>query len=129
MSETIAPNAAELIDLDFFKDDTTARLLGVITALGGEVYVLKAMVNRLTVALENQGVVSAETLAEAGASEAHRAWQAVALGAAVTLQGLYGLLEAGWSQGPTAPLDWLGAACIPLVWVGLKALDAGRNAL
>jgi hypothetical protein len=76
MSETIAPNAAELIDLDFFKDDTTARLLGVITALGGEVYVLKAMVNRLTVALENQGVVSAETLAEAGASEAHRAWQA-----------------------------------------------------
>ncbi len=76
MPETVAPNAAELIDLDFFKDDTTQRLLGVITALGGEVYVLKAMVNRLTVALENQGVVTDDILAAAATSEAHRAWQA-----------------------------------------------------
>ena len=34
MAETAEPNAAELIELDFFQDQTTARLLGVITALG-----------------------------------------------------------------------------------------------
>ena len=73
MDET---KAAELIDLDFFKDDTTQRLLGVITALGGEVYVLKAMVNRLTVALEQQGVITDDVLATAARSESHRSWQA-----------------------------------------------------
>ena len=76
MSEANKATGADLIDLDFFKDDTTQRLLGVITALGGEVYVLKAMVNRLTGALENQGVVTADILADAAASETHRAWQA-----------------------------------------------------
>ncbi len=69
-------DGSELIDLDFFKDDTTQRLLGVITALGGEVYVLKALVHRLTVALEQQGVVTDGILAEAAASDAHRSWQA-----------------------------------------------------
>jgi hypothetical protein len=69
-------NAEEVIDLDFFPDQTTARLLGMITALGGEVYVLKAIVHRLTVALECQGVVTGDILGEAAASEAHAAWQA-----------------------------------------------------
>ena len=76
MSETTEPNAAELIELDFFQDQTTARLLGVITALGGEVYVLKAVVHRLTVALESQGILSEEILSEAGTSPVHRTWQA-----------------------------------------------------
>jgi len=76
MPETKAQNAAELIDLDFFKDPTTARLLGVITALGGEVYVLKALVQRLTVALESQGVVTDEILQQAGESAPYRDWLA-----------------------------------------------------
>jgi len=75
MPKTTEPNAAELIDLDFFKDPTTARLLGVITALGGEVYVLKAMVHRLTAVLESQGILTDDILREAEESEAHRAWQ------------------------------------------------------
>ena len=62
MSNSGEAKVAELIDLDFFQDSTTQRLLGVITALGGEVYVLKAMVNRLTVALEQQGVVTGDIL-------------------------------------------------------------------
>ena len=76
MSETAEPNAADLIELDFFKDQTTSRLLGVITALGAEVYVLKAVVHRLTVALESQGILSDEILGAAAASQAHLAWQA-----------------------------------------------------
>ncbi len=76
MSDKSIPKAADLIDLDFFHDATTQRLLGVITALGGEVYLLKAMVNRLTVALEQQGVVSDNVLSLAAASDAHLAWQA-----------------------------------------------------
>ena len=76
MSNSGEAKVAELIDLDFFQDSTTQRLLGVITALGGEVYVLKAMVNRLTVALEQQGVVTDDILAQAAASDSHRSWQA-----------------------------------------------------
>ena len=76
MSEKAIPKAGDLIDLDFFQDATTQRLLGVITALGGEVYLLKAMVNRLTVALEQQGVLNADVLSLAANSDAHQAWQA-----------------------------------------------------
>ena len=76
MSEKAIPKAGNLIDLDFFQDATTQRLLGVITALGGEVYLLKAMVNRLTVALEQQGVLNADVLSLAANSDAHQAWQA-----------------------------------------------------
>ena len=76
MSDKAIPKAADLIDLDFFHDATTQRLLGVLTALGGEVYLLKALVNRLTVALEQQGVVSDNVLSLAAASDAHLAWQA-----------------------------------------------------
>ncbi len=76
MAKPEQPNAAELIGLDFFEDQTTARLLGVITALGGEVYVLKALVHRLTTALESQGVVTEDILEQAAASETHRAWRA-----------------------------------------------------
>ena len=75
MSEKAIPKAGNLIDLDFFQDATTQRLLGVITALGGEVYLLKAMVNRLTVALEQQGVLNDDALSLAANSDAHQSWQ------------------------------------------------------
>ena len=76
MSEKSLPKAAELIDLDFFQDATTQRLLGVITALGGEVYLLKAMINRLTIALEQQGILNVDALSHAASSDAHQTWQA-----------------------------------------------------
>lgn len=51
-----------------------ARLMGVITALAAEVYVLKAEVMRLTIALESAGATSESALAAAGQSERMKAW-------------------------------------------------------
>ena len=42
----------------------SARLMGVITALAAEVYVLKAELTRLTIALESGGATSEQALAE-----------------------------------------------------------------
>ena len=52
----------------------SARLMGVITALAAEVYVLKAEVMRLTIALDAAGVAGEAALAEAGRSERMKAW-------------------------------------------------------
>ncbi len=51
-----------------------ARLMGVITALAAEVYVLKAEVMRLSIALDSAGVAGEAALAEAGQSERMKAW-------------------------------------------------------
>ena len=59
---------------DAFNDATTSRLLVTIVALGGEVFVLKAQVERLTRALQAAGVVDAAALARAGEDKAMSAW-------------------------------------------------------
>ena len=67
---------ARIGKLDWFEGSDTGRLLGMITALAGEVFVLKAEVERLRRALDAGGVVGADQLASAGESAAMRAWLA-----------------------------------------------------
>jgi hypothetical protein len=55
-------NDSSRMRLDGFDDPNTARLLGMIVALGGEVFVLKAQVERLTRALQRAGVLDAVAL-------------------------------------------------------------------
>lgn len=59
---------------DAFKDPATSRLLGTIVALGGEVFVLKAQVERLTRALQAAGVVDDAALARVGEDKTMSAW-------------------------------------------------------
>lgn len=53
-----------------------ARLMGVILALAGEVYVLKAEVQRLRVALELRELIDDKALDEAARSPEMERWQA-----------------------------------------------------
>lgn len=64
----------------------TERLLGMIAALGSEVFVLKAEVQRLTRALQSGGALSAAQLEQAGASPELERWMSeeqAAFGAAL----------------------------------------------
>ena len=63
-----------LEDLEFFEKPDTARLLGVIAALGGEVFVLKAQVERLTRALQARGAIDEAALEKAAASPDMARW-------------------------------------------------------
>jgi hypothetical protein len=54
----------------------SARLLGVVMALAGEVFVLKADVARLTAALKEQGGIDDAMLERAENSPAFREWMA-----------------------------------------------------
>ncbi len=56
------------------RDPESARLMGMIVALAGEVFVLKAQVERLTRALEAGGAVDAGRLAAAAAQEGMAKW-------------------------------------------------------
>ena len=56
------------------RDTESARLMGMIVALAGEVFVLKAQVERLTRALEAGGAVDAQRLAAAAAQEGMSKW-------------------------------------------------------
>ncbi len=56
------------------RDPEAARLMGMVMALAGEVFVLKAQVERLTRALEAGGAVDAKRLAAAGAEEGLKKW-------------------------------------------------------
>jgi hypothetical protein len=67
-------SSAPDISLNGFTDPKDARMFGVVMALAGEVYVLKAEVQRLTDALGQGGLVDNETLESAGQSEAMAAW-------------------------------------------------------
>ncbi|MSQ21395.1 MAG: hypothetical protein EXR39_18095 [Betaproteobacteria bacterium] len=51
-----------------------ARLLGVVIALAGEVFVLKAQVARLTTALKERGGIDEDALNRAESSPAFREW-------------------------------------------------------
>lgn len=71
------------------RDPESARLMGMIVALAGEVFVLKAQVERLTRALEAGGAVDAKRLAAAAADEGMAKWFAAE--------------EAAFSRSLTAP--------------------------
>lgn len=67
---------SQLSKLDYPGDANASRQLGMMVALAGEVFVLKAQVERLTRALETAGVMDAARLGEAGESEAMQRWLA-----------------------------------------------------
>jgi hypothetical protein len=71
------------------RDPEAARLMGMVMALAGEVFVLKAQVERLTRALEAGGAVDAQKLAAAAAQEGMTKWLAAE--------------EAAFSRNLTAP--------------------------
>jgi len=71
------------------RDADAARQLGMIVALAGEVFVLKAQVERLTRALETVGAVNPQDLAAAAAGEGMARWLAAE--------------EAEFARGLTAP--------------------------
>lgn len=56
------------------RDPDAARLMGMVIALAGEVFVLKAQVERLTRALEAGGTVDAKRLAAAAADVGMTQW-------------------------------------------------------
>lgn len=62
--------------LKFFEGADTERLLGTIMALGAEVYVLKAELQRLSMTLRAAGVVSDDALAHTAGSQSFKAWMA-----------------------------------------------------
>lgn len=60
----------------YFNDPAMTRLLGTVTALAGEVFVLKAQNERLTRALLASGSLSPQTLTEAEEDPALSRWMA-----------------------------------------------------
>jgi hypothetical protein len=58
------------------RDPESARLMGMFFALAGEVFVLKAQVERLTRALADTGTVDAACLARVAAEEGMAQWLA-----------------------------------------------------
>ena len=56
------------------RDPEAARLMGMVVALAGEVFVLKAQVERLTRALQASGAVDATRLTAAAAEEGMTKW-------------------------------------------------------
>ena len=58
------------------RDPEAARLMGMIVALAGEMFVLKAQVERLTRALESAGATDAARLAVAAADAGMATWLA-----------------------------------------------------
>jgi len=67
---------AQLAKLDAPGDADTGRLLGMVVALAGELFVVKAQLERLTRALDASGVLDTARLAAAGESEGMQAWLA-----------------------------------------------------
>lgn len=63
------------------RDPGSARLMGMIVALAGEVFVLKAQVERLTRALADTGTVDATCLARVAAQDGMAEWLAKEEGA------------------------------------------------
>ena len=74
MTHDITASITDIGKLAFFGQPDTARLLGVIAALGGEVFVLKAQVERLTRALDAAGLVDNALLERTAASPDLERW-------------------------------------------------------
>ena len=60
----------------YFDDPALTRLMGMVTALAGEVFVLKAQHRRLAAALEKSGGVTEEQLAAVGSGTDMADWMA-----------------------------------------------------
>jgi hypothetical protein len=80
MADTPLDLAGELGKLGA-RDPDGARLMGMIMALAGEVFVQKAQIERLTRALAAAGLTDGEALARAGADEGMARWMAAEEGA------------------------------------------------
>ena len=75
-SNNTLPPMAGLAGLGPGDDMDSARLMGVLMALAGEVYVLKAEVKRLRIALQQRGGLDESDIDRAGGSEAMKQWMA-----------------------------------------------------
>lgn len=73
MKQTTVPPPFDA-DLAYLQPQDIPRLMASLVALGGEVILLKAEVQRLRLALQQNGSVAPEQVQAAGASEAFRAW-------------------------------------------------------
>ena len=95
---------AELGKLGALESSESTRLMGMVMALAGEVFVLRAQVERLTRALQASGGVTEQALAAAGSDEAMQKWLAAEEGAfarAVTapyLEGDRSVDATGWMR-------------------------------
>lgn len=63
-----------LSDLHYMRDPYTSRLLETIVALGGEVFLLKAEIERLKLALAGNNTLQPDALDAAAASPAFKSW-------------------------------------------------------
>ena len=63
-------------DLSYLQPQDLGRLMASLVGLGGEVFMLKAEVQRLRAALEARGELPGPALEAAGRSEAFKAWLA-----------------------------------------------------
>ena len=75
MTETTVP-AEFLRDLDGVQDPLVSRLLAMLVALGGEVFLLRAEVERMKQALAERGGLAAEDLERVRRSDSYTAWLA-----------------------------------------------------
>ena len=71
--ETTVPSEF-LSDLHYMRDPYTSRLLETIVALGGEVFLLKAEIERLKLALAGKNVLQSSELESAAATLAFKTW-------------------------------------------------------
>ena len=69
---TIPPEFA--VDFNYLQAKDMSHLMASLVALGAEVFLLKAEVQRLTLALDARGVVDQAALDKAAASQAFSAW-------------------------------------------------------
>ncbi|MDO8278787.1 MAG: hypothetical protein Q7T63_11750 [Burkholderiaceae bacterium] len=73
-SDNVNDLVAELGRLGYLEEGNTGRLLGVVMALAGEVFVVRAQQERLMRALQERGAVDAALLDAVGASAGMRQW-------------------------------------------------------
>jgi hypothetical protein len=61
-------------DLSYLQPQDISRLMACLVALGGEVFLLKAEVQQLRLALQARGALAPAELEEIGATDAFKAW-------------------------------------------------------
>jgi hypothetical protein len=74
LKSTVPPEFLE--NLDYTKDPLVARLLEMVVGLGGEVFLLKAELERLKAGMAAKNLVSGSELDAAAQTEAFRQWLA-----------------------------------------------------
>ena len=61
-------------DLSYLQPQDVGRLMACLVALGGEVFLLKAEVQQLRLALQARGGLAPDEVEAAGGTEAFKAW-------------------------------------------------------